>query len=512
MPSVLFADGRRVEIRTRSAAQLHDQLTTVARAAADGRIADLDEDVLNRCQRFLRSTPVRESAAVDTGGLRDLIDDTAFAATVAQWWRGRAAAAMGYATVMRALGAHDEAAGWATDALVQAAKVWAARHGETYLESKWLPQQLARASAEVADRYRDLLDMPLPEPASDAPWWDPVADAVRDLGGDLEWPAADDVVLARVPGVTTWQTGDRIHVIRGGRDVFALSDAAGRAWRQVVFRHSVAAVVERAAGSGVDVAPALTEFVRLGLVGLDWRGRGPLRPAMAMCEPAEPYTPTPFAGHPILGLGGATRPGPPAVPVATLSPLPADRFASAALDLTWANVVTENSREDLVGALKSGQGAVADVAAHRLVAMTARMVLAAYGIAPLPADVAPVATLSRLVPADTPGRAELLTAFRAADAVRFAPLLAGAPGGDGDAARALEALDALVDRVRSTVVGIDFPASFDSRDQWRRTLEISYDWLRIGTHLGVRLPLAEAGDLLATGGAQPHVTDQGGGR
>ncbi|WP_280382826.1 AMP-binding protein [Nocardia wallacei] len=605
LPTVLFLDGRRVEVRTRSVGQLRGQLERVARAE---RPAALDEDVLNRCQRFLWATVLRPGP--DLTELRSLLSYSEFARIVDEWWSERARQALRYAVALHAMGEREEATAWSRDGLLQAVKAWAARRGETYLETKWLPEQLDRIDAGAAagsvppgesnSRARPAPPAAPPaataaggeqsgvdalsgtadgrEPADatradgvvagapssrgvatgSAAAYDRVAErgqvygagaagraegpgdssraavsrvgrSVADAGGSgrgligryralgrsagcpeilalaAEFGVTevsddpDRVVVTRMPGVTTWGIGGRVHVIRGDSDVFVLSERGGRAWRSVVLRRSVAELLGHN-----DIGGELAEFVRLGLVGLRWRGGGEIAPALAMCKPLRPYTPVPGRAAPALGLSGAARASGPdgAEPVATLSPLPASRFIGCALDLVWSNVVLENAREDLVGAVRSGQGAVADIAAHRLVAMCVRMLLSAYGIHPLPADVAPVRTLARLLPEPTVERAESVAA---AGRVDFSQTLAA---GDDPLAE-LARLDDLVTRVRAHVGGDDFPASFDSREQWRRTLDISYDWLRVAGYLDTDLPLDEARDLLTSGGRQPHLRKGG---
>ncbi|SNY82395.1 Acyl-CoA synthetase (AMP-forming)/AMP-acid ligase II [Nocardia amikacinitolerans] len=501
LPTVLFIDGRRVEVRTRSVVQMHRQLER----AATGVPAELDEDLLNRCQRFLRATVVRPGA-VDIDGMRALLPHDDFRTLMSQWWTARAVQALRYAVALRALRAADEANEWAMDGLLQAVKAWAARRGETYLETKWLPHQLDRIGRhDVIGRYRELSD-----PAA---WADTHA---RRLAEDTTWQqlwrlvadlgiaeAIDDphrVLFARRPAVTTWTIGGRIHVVRDDRDVFALSDTAARAWRSVVFKHSVRDVLARAPR---DIATELAEFVRLGLVGLQWRAASPIEPALAMCKPAAPYTPVPSAHSPALGLTGAARDD----AIATLSPLPARRFTECALHLVWSNIVLENAREDLAGAVKNGQGGVADIAAHRLIAMAVRVLLSAFGIHPLPADVAPSTTVARLLPTGARRRTEVLEQLDTARGVRFSELLARG----GDTSGGLTILDDFVALVRTVAGGADaalgFPASFDSREQWRRTLAIGYDWLRLAAYLDTDLPLDEARDLLTTGGHQPHLRE-----
>ncbi|MBF4996359.1 AMP-binding protein [Nocardia sp. BSTN01] len=483
LPTVVFADGRRIEIRTRSEAQLRAQLERVTGAG------DLDEDVLNRCQRFRNATVLRSSAAVDLDGLLALLPADGFAETVSGWWAQRSRHALWFAVALRAMGADAEADGWARDGLLQAVKSWAATRGETYIETKWVPRQLDRivaadpGVAEQVDAYRAL-----PAVAT----LGETLTLARRFGIDDVTDDPERILLTRVDGVTTWPIGDRIHVLRDDRDVFALSDRGAAAWRGVVARKSVADILRRS-----PIGTELAEFVRLGFIGLSLRGGETLRPALAMCKPVRPVTPIPSTRMPALGLagGGADR------DIATLSPLPAQRFVACAMEVVWSNVVLENAREDLMGAVKAGQGAVADIAAHRAIAMCVRMALATYGIRPLPPDVAPGRTLSAMVP-DTGPLRELVDR---ASALRFSEVLgSGASGLDE-----LAVLDELAAAVREIAGGTQFPASFDSREQWRRTLDISYDWLRPAAYLDTELPLDEARDLLGSGGRQPHQRDGG---
>lgn len=489
LPTVLFIDGRRVEVRTRSEAQLRNQLELAASGSDE-----IDEDLLNRCQRFLRATMVR-SGAPDVVELRALLPHSRFTVLVADWWTRRATQALRYAVALRALHAEAEATDWARDGLLQAMKGWVARKGESYLETKWLPHQLDRIGTDrLIDRYRELTR------STEQVAWEQLWQLAAELGVPEIADDPHQILFARRPGITTWTIGGRIHVIRDDRDVFALSDSAVRAWRSVVFRHSLRDVLGRAED---DIAEDLLEFLELGLVGLQWRGGGRIEPALAMCKPLEPYTPVPGAAAPALGLTGATRDD----MIATLSPLPATRFTECALNLVWSNVVLENAREDLAGAVKNSQGAVADIAAHRLIAMAVRVLLSAFGIHPLPADVAPAPTVRRLLPDHTVRRDDLLRQLESAQQVRFSEII----GTGGDTVAGFAVLDDFVTLVRRVAAGAEttteFPASFDSREQWRRTLAIGYDWLRIAGYLNTDLPLDEARDLLSSGGRQPHLRE-----
>ncbi|ADG97802.1 AMP-dependent synthetase and ligase [Segniliparus rotundus DSM 44985] len=491
MPSVMFVEGSRTEVRTRSFAQLREQLDLVAHSLSEGSPAILERpgnDVINRCQRFLRSVVLRRGSSwPQVEALRDRLPYREFSSLLSGWWLARAQQSLRQAVALMASGAFADGRGWARDGLQQAAKGWAAAQGECYIETKWLPLQLGRLhDQQTVARYWEL-DDELSECAKrdDVELLDAVLSLAEEFGVTDVANDSSLVRLARVPGVTTWPIGGVVHVLRGD-DVFVLSDEAALAWRAVVFGRPVS---ETAGSSG-----RLAEFVRLGLVGLRWRTGEPVRPAIAMCEQARPYTCPPSTGFPLVGMAGA-----PQGPGISLSPLPARRFVESGMNLIWSNVVVENAREDLAGAVKSGQWRVADLAKSRLVGVLVRVIASACGASPLPADVAALSTASRLLPESLPGRGELLGVMEEAVSTTFS----GSDAIMEEAASKIALLDDLVRRVRA-FSGCEFPASFHSREQWGQTLESGYNWLRMGSYLNADLPLDEARDLLESGGRQPH--------
>jgi hypothetical protein len=186
---------------------------------------------------------------------------------------------------------------------------------------------------------------------------------------------------------------------------------------------------------------------------------------------------------------GATVGGPRAV---DLMPLPADRFAAAAMALVWSNVVVENAVEDLTGALRRGQWRVAELTARRAVHAALRGLASAHGIHPLPAD------------SDLVRRTDLLPPVPRAIGARAGELLRRGVHSADDGDALLAELRSYVSLVRGAQGSDSFPLSFDSADTWRATLRLGHDWLRLGAHLGAELPIEEARDLLAGNGAQPH--------
>ncbi|MEU1533463.1 nucleotidyltransferase domain-containing protein [Streptomyces fagopyri] len=516
MPSLLFVDGRRVEIRTRSVRQLAEQFTALeAGARRPGR---LSEDLLNRCQRLLGSHPLRGHALVDE--VKALLPAGRLREIAAGWWTHRAQQSLRHAMALDCLGEGAEAADWARAGLVQAVKAWAAGRGETYLEPKWLSLQLDRAGrADVRDRYWTL------ESAAPA-GHDADANAVHGYLGECLAFAAElgvtgvawrpqRLTVERAARVTTWQTGERVHVIRGRRDVFALGERAGAVWRSLVLGTPLPAVLTGARRAGAanagasdagasdagasdagasdagaaDAGRLVAAFLRYGLVRLAWKGAGTVTPALPLAAPAGPVTPPPYSAPPLLSVRGAAVSGPDGI---DLLPLPAERFAAATMALVWSNVVVENAREDLDGALRRGQWRVAELTSRRAVHAALRGLLSSHGVNPLPADTDLVRRLSLLpsLPSSVRDRAEDLLGRTITSA------------GQGEGVRT--DLGDFVALVRDTAGADAFPSSFDSADTWRATLELGYDWLRIGTYLGAELPLEEARDLIVSNGVQPH--------
>ncbi|WP_460062356.1 nucleotidyltransferase domain-containing protein [Streptomyces sp. YKOK-I1] len=489
MPSLLFVDGRRVEIRTRSVRQLTDQFRALEKGA--GRPGRLSEDLLNRCQRLLNSHPLRGHALVDR--VKALMPRERFARIAADWWAHRARQSLRHATALLCLGEPDEAVDWTRAGLVQTIKFWAAGQGETYLEPKWLSMQLDRADQpSVRDRYWEL-ETTVPAPGD--------ADAARacltaclafagELGLTGVCARPERLTVERVAGVTTWQTDARVHVVRARREVFALGEHAGAVWRSLVLGRPLPQVLAAASDTGVaEPGRLLATFVRYGLIRLAWKGGGTVTPALPLAAPPGPVTPPPSTARPLLSVRGAAVSGPGAV---DLVPLPAERFAAATMALVWSNVVVENAVEDLTGALQRGQWRVAELTARRAVHAALRGLFSAYGVNPLPADTDLVRRIDLLPPAT------LAIRTRAEELLRRT--VASVEHGDD----LLADLRDYIAQVRGTAGADAFPLSFDSADTWRATLELSYDWVRIGAHLDAELPLEEARDLVASNGAQPH--------
>jgi len=490
-PTVLFAGGRRIEVRLRSTREAASDRAELWRVAARGERADgrIPEDLLNRCQRLSRALPLRGRELV--ARVQATLPDAELGpiASRAFGWRARQHGRLAVAQL--ALGERAAAASWAEAALTFGAKAWVALRGETYTDAKWLPEQLRRAREQAGDgsdralteRCEALLPRARAGAADDERYVHEALALLSALGVAGCEPDPERVSFRRRPGVTTWPVDGRLHVLRDGREAFVLSDAAARAWRGVVFEQPLPRLAALAASPPAGSAAAtpgagrfMAAFHRLGFVRLAWRGGGTI-------AAAPPVAPPPGTARPPLTLGGATpEEGGAGV---TLVPLPARRFATAGMALVWSSVMAENAREDAVGAFAQRQWGVLSVVARRMLRWTCLSLLSAYGVGPRPAHEEACALLAELPSADRRLAADALALDRRI-----------CVDDERSAREALAAVEAVVARMRAELGASSFPSSFADAAGWRGTLETFYDWVRIGAHLDSEFPLDDLRDVL----------------
>lgn len=484
MPTVLFVDGRRVEVRVTTRAAILGAYELAERMAQyDAR--GVTEDDLDRCQRFLGSVPLRNEDTLDRA--KALCDRPTVDRAIASWYRQRTIEACGAASARLAFG-DDDGLRLTLVAVAQlATKSWLAGMGESYVASKWMHEQLDRLGAhDVEAEYREVVRL------------------ANGIGGDVATTVAaveafaarlgihsleidpDALTVARRPGVTSWTIGTRVHVIRAKSDVFVLGDEAAEVWRHVVFGSSIRELV-RSVDGRAPAAEILDLFHQLGLFELTWRGRrrilGSRRTGM----------PTVAATILLSADGGcpATRSAPAPTHVAQL-PLSAPVFAELGMTLVWSNVVIENAVEDAVGARGAAQWGAVGWAVRRVVREACLVVASAHGVYPVPA-LNDVSSTLKLLPALEPEVVdEVLRLEREQDPT-------DRRSADDVMARAASVALAL----RRHVGMHAFPESFSSASAWRETLELGYDWIRLGAYLDAAFPIDQARDLIASGGAQP---------
>lgn len=490
MPYIVFAEGRRIEVRYLTSEKIARRLRKVRRAVerGPGAMARLSWDLLDRCQRFMRCFALTNPELI--ARLQRELGAEALQKAVIGWFEDFARQTGRFAVAMLALHQDDYARAWIRTAALYGAKSYVARRGETYLGPKWLSLQLDRADVakETARRVWQLLHQELEVQSA--------ADYVRvgvELLAELEVPGVDcdqsrvHVGLRR--GVTTWQIGERIHVARGD-DLFALSATAGEAWRSVVGGTACTAILGRVRDDDARRRRGayLADFNRAGLITLLWDGAAPIRARHRS-------TSGPVSTTPLISFAGA-QPRPNDERGLSLLPMPARRFAEAGMELTWANMGLENALEDALGAEKRGQWRVLHYSLERMSQMAALVALSAFGVTPMPPLEEATLEAIRLLRLDQALADDLRTLERA-------PISSAE-----EAARHRALATSVTERLRGIAGHGAFPASFDSASGWRGTMLIGFDWINMMTYLDARFPmtspggrgtLEEARDVLAAG-------------
>jgi hypothetical protein len=486
MPTILFLDERRVEVRIRSARDMRRQAEEVFRLAETGRrgVAKIEEEMLDRCQRFSRSVPLRNRGLIES--VRAAVPETKLAGVISAWFAELARDAARWAAAMRSLRRPLEAVGWARAALTYGAKSWLAHQGETYIAKKWLSEQLARVEGHDDLRARILrLESPAHAGLTPDAFVAEVADLLATLGVDGCPADPMRISLLRRRDVTTWQLGSRVHVVRQKKDVFALSAEATRVWRSLEFKTPLPRALEPIDDGSGRAGELIAEFHRLGLIGFAWRGDGEMRGR-------KQGTLAPTAASPMLSIDGAVLPDE-ATPV-TLVGVSAARFAAAGMEFAFINQNIENAREDALGALKAGQYRVFERAVHRMLRHTCIAALSASGMHPVPPQEEVHARVLHLPIFSESLKAKILDLdgiLRVEDAAAAEATLA--------------TIDGIVAEMREATKSTSFPSCFDSAESWQRTLDIGYDWVRLGAYLDADFPLSMIRDLLASSGQQPNL-------
>jgi hypothetical protein len=491
MPYVLFIDGRRIEVRLLSSHRLRRELLQVSTALARGRsaVARLSWNLLERCQRFMGALPIHNAALIRA--LQDELGTQRLGEAVALWFDDFARQSGRYAVAMLALGEVAYARTWIKTAAFHAAKSHVARLGERYMSPKWLSLQLERCGVDPARVARLWKLLHAPHEGGDESGTVRAGIAlIREFGVKGVSAAPHNVLIGRVKGVTTWQIGERVHVVRGS-DVFALDSAAARTWRAITFGTPCTTIPDRLEG----IVPSercralLADFSRAGLLSLHWKGGGEIRARQRA-------TSAPVTRSPLISIDGA-RLAKDAASIQLL-PLPAGRFVEAGLEMAWANIGLENAREDALGALERGQWRVLEYALQRIVQTACMVTLGARAVTPQPPLEEATLEALRLLRLDD----AMIAGIREIERCTI--------NSAEDARRHLACADDLARRLRESGGEAHFPASFDTASGWRKTIHAAYDWINLGAHLDVRFPQTahgghgtadEARDLLASSSA-----------
>jgi len=492
IPTLLFIDGRRVEVRTRSVTEMSRQLTNLAEAAKRGRrsIRRLDEEDLDRCQRFLNAVDVRNETFLSS--VRQLLPRGLLNEVIEIWLLEQARESLHCAIALEALGMLGPAVGWAQSALTEAAKSWLARRGDCYLPKKWLSEQLIRTAADD-ELTKDILALEtVPRSGlQPAEYLRRVFELLSRLGISNEDFDPRRLMLGKAKNVTTWQLGERVHLLRKKSELFALNKQAGESWRSLRFGGQLVDAIGSDEASS-ERGRLVGQLHALGLIEISWRGTGVLRRRKTTICP-------PHIHWPALSPEGLVVDN--AAPSIVLSALPPARFAAAGMALLYVNMVIENAREDALGAIDAAQWRVFERSVKRMLRFSCLAMLSSYGISPLPSVEEVYESLAQLERAPVELRDRIIEFERTLRA-----------DDRNEALSSLARIDAIISQMRFNTQGSIFPPSFESAAGWQKTLNMGFDWARLGAFLDAQFPLEQARDLIQSArhdrsGAE-HSADQ----
>ncbi|AYJ47357.1 hypothetical protein [Rhodococcus sp. P1Y] len=494
IPTIIFRDGRRVEVRVRSVHQIALEINHVLSGISNdsSSLDGVTFDQLDRVQRLCRSVVYRRS--VGTDHLKSLVPPAAIDNASKTWFAQLVNQSVRCGLAMEAIEEWQEAVQWYRTAVEQGAKAWLCSQGESYLSVKWTSLQFARlpSAHDRFERFRDLLITPRGTNEDMRSYAIRAKILLSDFGFDLSDLEPRSVFFTRKPDTTTWQIGDRVHIVRNREEVYVLSSAARTVWRSIDFNRCAADQLADLRSVVARPGQCFSEFHRLGFLGLRWSNGEEVNGRSQSSS-------APSTSLPVISIRGAEVGD--ATEDVRLVPLAPAQFAGAGIALVWANAEIENSREDAIGALDAEQWGTFQSATRRMVRKAAMVALTANGLVPRSsnsnglggsswqrreADEEACARMTRI-----PGLPGQLVQTALA-------LEAGSPiAGREDAESALKDVDQFVHSVRDVTGGSLFPSSFVSPAEWRETLELSYDWVRMAAFLDSAFPLDEARDLVA---------------
>ncbi|WP_442496820.1 nucleotidyltransferase domain-containing protein [Methylobacter sp. sgz302048] len=491
MPYILFLENRRVEVRLLSRERLQRELLQVKEALNAGieSVAQISWNQLERCQRFIGCLPIENEACIKS--LQDLLGKESLGRAVALWFEDFARQTGRYAVAMLALEQDDYARAWIKTSVFHAAKSFVAQRGERYLGSKWLSLQLDRAQVDkkLVQRFWDFYT----EKSQDSSAIDYLHKGIALLeefsvsGVELNF---EKVLADSRAGVSTWQIGRHLHILRD-EDIFRLDDGSARVWRRIIWNTPCIQIAhdKRSVQATTDAKNHLADFSRAGLISLCWGGEGEIRARQLGTS-----CPLLTGKAALISVDGARLSASSPAGIQLL-PVPARRLAEAGVELTWANIGVENSREDSEGALRSGQLRVLQYTLQRMIQTASMVALAGYGITPQPPLEEAVLEALRLLPLNP----SLVEAIQRIETESIHSREQGQ--------ELFELAGQIVRELRQLGGDEQFPASFDTASGWCETVMYGYDWINLATHLNARFPASavggrgsaeEARDLLAS--------------
>lgn len=477
MPYILFINDRRVEVRLLSRDRLQRELTqlkTQTLCKAGTLSSDISWNMLERCQRFMGSTPIFGDEIINN--LKLIMGDDIFTQSIRDWFDDFSRQCARYSIAQSVIGNDEAAISWMKTAVHHGAKRYVSTLGERYVGSKWLSLQMERA--QLDNKIINAFESFYHEQYNHISVRDYLAEGIHllDEFGVVGIELDETIVLQSVPDVTSWKIGKHIHIVRKNV-VFRVGDQAARVWRSISWGKSVQEITAAPDLQNIRslIAKSLQDFSLASLITLAWGEKQEVI-RVGIENFSQPPAVTPL---PLVSVNGATLEREEHVTIQQL-PLSAAQFAEAGVNLTWANIGVENSIEDSDGAMRKGQWGVLEYTTLRIVQTSSMLVLASRGVTPQPPLEDVVSIAKRIINDEA-----IVQRINDFEKIRVT---------DKESAevRFNKALD-IIKVFRNLAQDENFPASFDSKEGWCETILYGYDWINLATHLDTPFPPSAAG-------------------
>jgi predicted nucleotidyltransferase len=497
LPLIVFHEGKRIEVRYRSAEVLESQsryfLSFLNKP--EYKIADIPEDTLDRHQRFLNSLTLHDAPFIKS--VKNIISYPDFGKIVSKWFAIRSRNRVRYAIALMALGESAVAKNWAQSGLIEAAKSWVATKGELYIFRKWIYHQFERVGAgeKTIKKFKSLY-LDKDNDFTDNEYLDECMNMVRDFGIDDCYGDASNISIKRRKNITTWMLGNEVHVVREKKKVFLLKENAGRIWRTMLFEvpfPEVFSYIEANINANVKreyIGSIITKLQKIKLVDFLWKGKMTINIGNEFNIP--PTTRLPLLSY--KGITYCEKDGD-----IILSSIPAEQFAYSGVTLVYTNMIIENILEDFYGAMKNEQWSTCEDRLRIMIRQVCFLILCSYGVTPPP----PLRNIMDDSIYSLINQPDVDPNF-ISEALSIEPIIIN---NKEDAQLNLKKIDNFIRRARDLVSANLFPNCFGSEDEWQKALDLAYDWVRMGAYVVSLFPVEEARDLLSTGGKQPHLAN-----
>lgn len=490
-PTYVFVEGRRVEVLWKSTGVLRELAERVNGCSVE-KADSLTFFDLMAYQRFCNSAIVRDTPFLRQAKSWFRLEHVA--AVIAERSRQRSLSYARRGLALRELDRVDLAIGWCASALEFAALRWAASHGESYLDHKylkWLPLQLtrARAPSELTDTLWSLLS---PRQRSAAGIFSDMLEAIERFGVSPVKPQ-EPLMATRGSETETYSVAGTTYVLRG-HAIYMLSPEAGQVWQAleqgIPLHEGPQKLTVAGEALGRQILFCLHDKGLLALVlgdGDVWE-----RDCSA---PPDPWT-APF----LCARGALPAEGGRPAHVWRL-PLSAKDFVSGFGHLMYTHMTMENSLEDAWGAAAAGQHRVAQQALRNLVRLTAQAVCLAHGYAMPPPQEEAVVRMSQI-----PGL-DLALVEQAAALEQL--VVDSDESAKGALAEARAFLSNIPERLRAPY----FEGITSSIEVYERWIRVGFEAMLLAHRTDAPVPNPHAHDLLKffPSGAQPRVKQKRGG-